>query len=71
VPGLELPPGVRTGLAFDGTGRWLLVTVSEGNHGELLAWRRGMPGPALVARLPGPLIAAPPLLPTRSSWHGR
>jgi hypothetical protein len=69
VPGLELPPGARTGLAFDGTGRWLLVTVSEGDHGELLAWRRGMPGPALVARLPGPLIAAPPLLLTPSSWR--
>jgi hypothetical protein len=71
VPGLELPPGARTGLAFDGTGRWLLVTVSEGDHGELLAWRRGMPGPALVARLPGPLIAAPPLLLTPSSWRSR
>jgi hypothetical protein len=71
VPGLELPPGARTGLAFDGTGRWLLITVSEGNHGELLAWRRGMPGPALVARLPGPLIAAPPLLLTPSSWRSR
>jgi hypothetical protein len=62
VPGLELPPGAGAGLAFDGTGRWLLVTVSEGDRGELLAWRRGMPGPALVARLPGPLMAAPPLL---------
>jgi hypothetical protein len=71
VPGLELPPGARTGLAFDGTGRWLLVTVSEGDHGELLAWRRGMPGPAIVTRLPGPLIAAPPLLLTPSSWRSR
>jgi hypothetical protein len=62
VPGLELPPGVGAGLAFDVTGRWLLVTVSEGDRGELLAWRRGMPGPALVTSLPGPLMAAPPLL---------
>jgi hypothetical protein len=71
VPGLELPPGAGAGLAFDGTGSWLLVTVSEGDHGELLAWRRGMPGPALVARLPGPFMAAPPLLLTPSSWRSR
>ena len=30
VPGLELPPLTRAGLAFDATGRWLLTTVSEG-----------------------------------------
>ena len=41
----------------------LLASVSEGNHGELLAWRQGMPGPALVTSLPGPLVEAPPLLP--------
>jgi hypothetical protein len=62
VPGLELPPGAGAGLAFDVTGRWLLVTVSEGDRGELLAWRRAMPGPALVTSLPGPLMASPPLL---------
>jgi hypothetical protein len=62
VPGLELPPGVGAGLAFDASGRWLLATVSEGDRGELLAWRRGMPGPALVTSLPGPLMAPPPLL---------
>ena len=62
VPGLELPPGTGAGLAFDATGSWLLATVSEGDHGELLAWRRGMPGPALVTSLPGPLMAPPPLL---------
>ena len=62
VPGLELPPGTGAGLAFDATGSWLLATVSEGDHGELLAWRQGMPGPALVTRLPGPLMAPPPLL---------
>jgi hypothetical protein len=67
VPGLELPPGTGAGLAFDATGSWLLATVSEGDHGELLTWRRGMPGPALVTRLPGPLMAAPPLLPAPSS----
>ncbi len=63
VPGLELPPGTWAGLALDATGSWLLATVSEGGHGELLAWRRGMPGPALVTSLPGPLMAPPPLLP--------
>ncbi len=65
VPGLELPPETQTGLAFDGS--WLLATVSEGNRGELLAWRQGMPGPALVTSLPGPLVGAPPLLPAPSS----
>ena len=63
VPGLELPPRTWAGLAFDATGSWLLASVSEGNHGELLAWRRGMPGPALVTSLPGPLVGPPPLLP--------
>lgn len=62
VPGLELPPETQAGLAFDATGSWLLATVSEGDHGELLTWRRGMPGPAFVTSLPGPLVAAPPLL---------
>jgi hypothetical protein len=62
VPGLELPPGTWAGLGFDPTGSWLLATVSEGDHGELLAWRPGMPGPALVTSLPGPLVEAPPLL---------
>jgi hypothetical protein len=71
VPGLELPPGVGAGLAFDVTGRWLLVTVSEGDRGELLAWRPGMPGPALVTSLPGPLIAAPPLLVIPSTSRSR
>ncbi len=67
VPGLELPPATWAGLAFDATGRWLLATVSEGKRGELLAWQQGMPGPALVTTLPGPLATAPPLLPTSSS----
>ena len=62
VPGLELPPGTGAGLALDTTGSWLLATVSEGNHGELLAWRHGMAGPALITSLPGPLMAAPPLV---------
>ncbi len=69
VPGLELPPATWTGLAFDPTGRWLLATVSEGDHGDLLAWRPGMPGPALVTRLPGPFDEAPPLLLAPSWWH--
>jgi hypothetical protein len=71
VPGLELPPGAGAGLAFDATGRWLLVTVSEGDRGGLLAWRQGMPGPALVTSLPGPLVAAPPLLLTPVLWRSR
>jgi hypothetical protein len=69
VPGLELPPATWAGLAFDPTGRWLLATVSEGDHGDLLAWRPGMPGPALVTSLPGPLDEAPPLLPAPSWWR--
>jgi hypothetical protein len=67
VPGLKLPPETQTGLAFDATGYWLLATVSEGSRGELLAWRPGMPGPALVTSLPGPLAGPPPLLPAPSS----
>jgi hypothetical protein len=66
VPGLELPPQTASGLAFDPTGRWLLATVSEGEYGELLTWRPGMPGPALVTTLPGPLGPPPPLLPVPS-----
>jgi hypothetical protein len=69
VPGLELPPLTWAGLAFDATGSWLLATVSEGDRGELLAWRQRMPGPALVASLPGPLLSAPPLLPAPSWWR--
>jgi hypothetical protein len=69
VPGLELPPATQTGLAFDTTGRWLLATVSQGDHGELLAWRQGMPGPGLVTSLPGRLLGPPPLLPVRSWWR--
>lgn len=68
VPGLELPPATWAGLAFDPTGRWLLATVSEGDHGDLLAWRPGMSGPALLTSLPGPLAEAPPLLPAPSWW---
>jgi hypothetical protein len=62
VPGLELSVENLAGLAFDATGSWLLATVNEGDRGELLAWRRGMPGPALITSLPGPLMAPPPLL---------
>jgi hypothetical protein len=71
VPGLELPPGAGAGLAFDSTGSWLLLTVSAGDRGELLAWRPGMPGPALVSTLPGPLMAAPPLLVAPSAARSR
>jgi hypothetical protein len=41
--------------------------VSEGEYGQLLAWRQGMPGPALVTGLPGPLVGPPALLPA-PSW---
>lgn len=58
MPGLELPPTTHAGLAFSATGNWLLVTVNEGDYGELLAWRPGMPGPVLVTTLPGPLAGA-------------
>jgi len=71
VPGLELPPGTGAGLALDATGSVLLATVNEGTRGALLAWRHGMPGPALVAELPGPLMVAPPLLPAPPSRHNR
>jgi hypothetical protein len=71
VPGLEMPPRTGAGLAWDATGSLLLATVNEGNHGALLAWRQGMPGPALVAELPGPLMAAPALLPEPPTRHNR
>jgi hypothetical protein len=67
VPGLELPPETQAGLTFDAAGSWLLATVSEGDRGELLAWRPGMPGLAGITVLPGPLVAAPPLL-TARTW---
>ncbi len=69
VPGLELAPKTQAGLAFDATGNWLLATVSEGDHGELLAWRKGMPGPALVINLPGPLIGVPSVLSPVPRWR--
>src|SRR5262249_32609895 len=69
MPGLELPPITWAGLAFDTTGNRLLATVSDGDRGELLAWRPGMPGPALMTSLPGPLLEAPPLLAAPSWWR--
>ena len=69
VPGLELPPLTWAGLAFNATGSWLLATVSEGNRGLLLAWRPGMPGPALLTSLPGPIAGPPSLLPAPSWWR--
>ena len=62
-------PGTWAGLPFDATGSWLPATVSEGHRGELLAWRQGMLGPALVTRLQGPLMGPPPLLPVLSWWR--
>jgi hypothetical protein len=66
VPDLELPPLTWAGLAFDATGRWLLTTVSQGQRGQLLAWRHGMPGPALVTTVPGLPATDTPLLATSS-----
>jgi len=68
VAGLRLAPKTQAGLAFDATGNWLLAAVNEGNRGELLAWRKGMPGPGLVTTLPGPLMGMVALLPPSSRW---
>jgi len=63
VPGLQLAPKTGVGLAFSPDGRWLLLTISQGNHGHLLAWRRGtdqlLRSPL---RVPGPLAWAPPVV---------
>ena len=67
VPGLELAPETAAGLVFDPTGNWLLAMVSKGDRGELMAWRQGMTGPALVTSVPGPLMAPPPVLPAPPS----
>ena len=63
VRGLKLAPKTQAGLAFDATGNWLLATVSNGDRGELVAWRKGMSGPTLVITVPGPLMALVPLRP--------
>ncbi|HEX6444959.1 MAG TPA: hypothetical protein VF053_07735 [Streptosporangiales bacterium] len=63
MPGLELPPKTGAGFAFSRDGRWLAVTVSEGDHGHVLAWRLG--SDRLLRseiRLAGPLDRAPPVL---------
>jgi hypothetical protein len=63
MPGLELPPKAGAGLAFSPDGRWLAVTVSEGDHGHVLVWRVG--SDRLLrsdVRLAGPLNGAPPVL---------
>ena len=62
VGGLELPPNTTVGLAFDDSSTALFVTASLGDQSELLVWREGMAGPALVATLPGAVDGAPPLL---------
>lgn len=63
IPGLVLPPDTAAGLAFSPDGRWLVVSVTHGDHGHMYAWRHG--SDQLVrsrARLPGPLRSAPPVL---------
>ena len=65
VPNLELAPKTSAGLTFDATGTSLLATVNQGDHGELLIWQEGMPAPALVTSLRGPLDSAPVLLAQR------
>jgi hypothetical protein len=62
VPNLELAPKTGAGLAFDNTGSSLFITLSEGDHGQLLIWQHDMSGPALVTTVPGPITGAPPLL---------
>jgi hypothetical protein len=63
VPQLMLPPEGGAGLAFSADARWLVVSVTHGDHGHLYAWRRG--GDQVLrspVRLPGPLVSAPPVL---------
>jgi hypothetical protein len=62
VPHLELAPKTQAGLAFDNTSASLFITTGEGDHGELLIWRHGMSGPAVVTTVPGPIAGAPPIL---------
>jgi hypothetical protein len=63
VPDLVLAADSDVGLAFSPDGRWLVLSVNHGDHGHLFAWRRG--ADRLVrspARLPGPLVSAPPVV---------
>lgn len=62
VGGLELPPSTVVGMAFDNSSTELFISASLGDQSELLVWQQGMPGPALVATLPGAVSSAPPLL---------
>jgi hypothetical protein len=62
VPGLEMARGTGVGLVFAGTGSWLFVSVSHGSHSHVYAWRPGVRAPVAIARLPGPVAGAPPLV---------
>jgi hypothetical protein len=62
VPGLEMARGTGVGLVFAETGSWLFVSVSHGDHSHLYAWRSGVRAPVAIARLPGPVAGAPPLV---------
>ncbi len=62
VPGLEFAPKTAAGLVFGADSYWLFATVSDGDHAHLLAWHPGLDAPQSVARLPGPVAWAPPLL---------
>ncbi len=62
VPGLEMAPKTQAGVAFDSTDSSIFITVSQGDHGQLLIWQTGMPGPALITTVAGPIAGPPPLL---------
>lgn len=60
VPGIELAPKTNAGLAL-ATNGWIFASLSFGDHGEVVAWRDGLPAPIPVVDLPGPLTQAPPV----------
>jgi hypothetical protein len=63
VPGLTFPSTTDPGLAFSPDSRWLVLSVTHGDHGHLYAWQRGSSQVLRShARLPGPLREAPPIL---------
>lgn len=60
VPGLELAPKTNAGIAISRS-EWLFITVSLGDHGQVIAWRSGLPAPVHVVDIAGPLSQAPPV----------
>lgn len=61
VPELLLPPKTSVGLAVEGPTGWVVVTVSQGDHTEVLAWRSGLLAPVVVAEVPGAVTQAAPV----------